>query len=82
MDFSSAGSVEIMTGSGKYSNWRLLSTSVLESKVTFSLYIPVSIALFGLQSMFPLTDNALILRIISVMNQIIRMHDYSFLDNF
>lgn len=61
IDFSSAGSVDLMTGSGRYSNWRLLSTTVLESKVTFTLYFPVSVALLGLQVMFPLTDNPLIL---------------------
>lgn len=63
MDFNSAGSVEVMIGSGRYSNKRLLSTSVLVSKVTFSLYIPVytSSALVCIQVMFPRTDNALIL---------------------
>lgn len=61
MDFNSAGSVEVMIGSGRYSNKRLLSTSVLVSKVTFSLYIPKSSALVCIQVMFPRTDNALIL---------------------
>lgn len=58
MDFNSAGSVEVMIGSGRYSNKRLLSTSVLVSKVTFSLYIPKSSALVCIQVMFPRTDNA------------------------
>lgn len=61
MDFNSAGSVEVMIGSGRYSNKRLLSTSVLVSKFTFSLYIPKSSALVCIQVMFPRTDNALIL---------------------
>lgn len=61
MDFNSAGSVEVMIGSGRYSNKRLLSTSVLVSKVTFSVYIPKSSALVCIQVMFPRTDNALIL---------------------
>lgn len=61
MDFNSAGSVEVMIGSGRYSNKRLLSTSVLVSKVTFSLYIPKSSALVCIQVMSPRTDNALIL---------------------
>lgn len=61
MDFNSAGSVEVMIGSGRYSNKRLLSTAVPVSKVTFSLYIPKSSALVCIQVMFPRTDNALIL---------------------
>lgn len=61
MDFNSAGSVEVMIGSGRYSNKRLLSTSVLVSKVTFTLYIPKSSALVCIQVMFPRTDNSLIL---------------------
>lgn len=61
MDFNSAGSVEVMNGSGRYSNKRLLSTSVLVSKVTFTLYIPKSSALVCIQVMFPRTDNSLIL---------------------
>lgn len=63
MDFNSAGSVEVMIASGRYSNKRLLSTSVLVSKVTFSLYILKSSALVCIQVMFPRTDNALILEI-------------------
>lgn len=55
MDFNSAGSVEVMIGSGRYSNKRLLSA------FTFTLYIPKSSALVCIQVMVPRTDNALIL---------------------
>lgn len=67
MDVKFVGSVELIIGSGRYSNWRLLSTSVLVSNVTFSLYIPVSYAPLDLQVKFHSSDKFLILRIISTV---------------
>lgn len=67
MDVKFVGSVELIIGSGRYSNWRLLSTSVLVSNVTFSLYIPVSYAPLDLQVIFHSSDKFLILRIISTV---------------
>lgn len=67
MDVRFVGSVELIIGSGRYSNWRLLSTFVLVSNVTFSLYIPVSYAPLDLQVIFHSSDKFLILRIISTV---------------
>lgn len=67
MDVKFVGSVDLIIGSGRYSNWRLLSTSVLVSNVTFSLYIPVSYAPLDLQVIFHSSDKFLILRIISTV---------------